>query len=233
VGAVAEAQSTAAWTNQCAFAALTANQAAALAGTTYGLQATVTGLNGASSFCEDQTPADEGRYRARFYFRPNTLDPGIAAGQFRTRVFTAIDDSAPGGGTRRTIMVALQRQTAVAPYRVLARVYLGTTAPDPNNPYQVVGPFDLTGDGNTTHWVEVDWQRNTAGQTNGSFRMWVDSPAGGEGTPTGQIANYGGVDAFGIDTARLGFIVPQTAATGVVHLDEFESRRQTYIGPRQ
>src|SRR5204862_5205006 len=50
--------------------------AAALDGTTAGLQVLVDDTSGV--YVEDDRPQDEDRYRARFYFDPNGFDPGEA-----------------------------------------------------------------------------------------------------------------------------------------------------------
>jgi hypothetical protein len=74
------------------------------------------------------------------------------------------------------------------------------------------------------HAVEIDWRRATApGANDGAFQMWID------GLP---VLNLTGLDndSGGIDYARLGALSIKPGASGRIYWDEFESRRQTYIG---
>jgi hypothetical protein len=182
---------------------------------------------GASAYVEDQTPANEPRYRARFYVNPNTLDPGNAAGSNRTRVYTAVDADGGTGtpGSRRLVMVALRKVTGSPNYSIIVRLYRGPDyiAPVGGSNYEQFGPYDL-GATVATHFVEFDWQKATAsGANNGVFTLWIDN------TQMASITDLPIFD-YGVDTARLGYIAILAGANGNVYLDEFESRRLTYIG---
>jgi hypothetical protein len=234
VGGTAVAQDTSAWTlendpsNELAVTA-----GAAMATTSFGLAATP---NGGSpppeAFVEDQTPATEPRYRARFYFKTNTLDPGNALGKNRTRIFTAISvpPNNPEGGNRRMIMIALRRLTSGGEYTILARVFRGLSFVNPSDGTKYdITPFIDVGDENSEHFVEIDWQRESSpGANNGSFTMWLDTPP--TGTPVATFTGIG-LNSYGVDSARLGLIQPLNGANGTVFLDEFESRRLNDIGP--
>ena len=75
-----------------------------------GLKFTTAGLRGvvddtAGIYVEDQSPIDENRYRARFYFDPNSFDTGEALSHFRTRLFVAFEENP----TRRLAAIVLRR----------------------------------------------------------------------------------------------------------------------------
>src|SRR5262249_51080061 len=64
------------WSASAGGGQLSVTGAAAMGGSTRGLQAVVNGTS--SLFVEDRTPADESHYRARFYLDPNGFDPGTS-----------------------------------------------------------------------------------------------------------------------------------------------------------
>ena len=182
---------------------------AALAGTSAGLQALPGDLK--SVYVQDDTPEDESRYRARFYVDPNGFDPGEAAGTFRTRIFTAFS-AAPA---RQLTSVLLRRKAGQ--YAIAGNVLLddGTT---------VETPFVPISDG--PHFVEIDWRRASApGASDGAFQVWVD------GAAAGALPNLANA-SDGVEFVRLGAFALKAGASGALYLDEFESRRQMYIGPR-
>ncbi|MGH9204434.1 MAG: hypothetical protein ACRD2A_24670 [Vicinamibacterales bacterium] len=229
IGGTAAAQDTSAWdvTNDPGDCCIDVTVGAALASTSFGMTATPTTLaTGASAFVEDQTPAHEQRYRMRVYLDPNTLDPGIAQGSRRTRIFTAIDTTTEGSN-RRMIMIALRQQTAGGPYAVLARVYRGSgyISPLDGTNYEQTTPVTLSAG---EHFLEFDWQRESSpGANNGSFTMWLDDDD--LSSPIATLTGIG-LNAYGMDTSRLGLIQILAGANGTVFLDEFESRRLNEIG---
>jgi uncharacterized protein YkwD len=174
----------------------------------FGLQAVVNDTAGL--YVVDETPADAGRYRARFYVHPNGFDPGEAQSHFRTRIFIAFEE-AP---TRRLAAVVLKRQGGV--YSLMARARLD------DNSQADTGFTTIT---NAPHAVEIDWKRSTGpGASDGSLQMWIDGVAAG---------NLTGLDnsLSAVDFVRLGALSVKTGATGTLYLDALESRHQTYIGP--
>jgi hypothetical protein len=183
--------------------------AAALTGTTQGLRALVNDTN--PLYVQDDTPVDEPRYRARFHFDPNGFDTGEAQGAHRIRLFIAFDQFP---SPVRIVTIILKRLGGA--YSVQGRVRLDDTS-------RADTPFIPISDG--PHSLEFDWRRSTApGANNGTFEMWVDGNAAA--SLTGLDTDVGA-----IDFARLGVISAKTGASGTVFLDEFESRRQNYIGP--
>jgi hypothetical protein len=187
---------------------LQATAAAALAGTSRGLQAAVNDTE--PLYVRDETPAGEPRYRARFHFDPNGFDPGEAAGRLRAIVFMALDESPQ----KRVVQLILRRQGGV--YSLRARITLddGTRAET---------PFVTISD--APHVVEFDWvQATAAGAGDGSFQLWIDGLAAPALT---GLHNH----AYAVDYVRLGAMVLKAGASGTMYFDRFESRRQTYIGP--
>ena len=187
---------------------LRATLSSALAGSVFGLQATVD--DAAPLYVEDAGPADESRYRIRFHFDPNGFDPGEAQGHFRTRLFIAFAD-AP---LRRLAVIVLRRIGGA--YAVMARTRLddGTRAD--------TGFFAITDE---PHWIELDWQRSSGAEADdGRFVLSVDGAIAAALTGLDN-------DAAGVDLARLGALTVKAGASGTLYWDEFESRRATEIGP--
>lgn len=179
------------------------SKGAALVGS-YGLQAKVNDSN--PIYVEDDTPSSENRYRARFYFDPNsiTMTEGDTLGLFGG--YTSNSDAA-----FRVDLVRSQGDYRIQAFAVKDD---GTAV----NTSQVIIS-------NAPHMVEMDWQAASAtGALNGSFILWVD---GAQVQVTG-IDN----DALRIEFVRLGVLeAPYTTSRGKVYFDSFESHRQSAIGP--
>ena len=92
------------------------------------------------------------------------------------------------------------------------------------NPYttDVHGFFPIV-DG--PHFFEVDWQRSSApGASDGSFTFRVDNAV----MSTLTLLDN---DASPVDFVRMGALSIKTGAGGTLFYDQFESRRQVFIGP--
>ena len=164
----------------------------------------------AGVFVQDDRPADEDRYRARFYFDPNGFDPGETLGHRRTRLFIAFEE-AP---TRRLAAVVLRRLSGA--YALMLRCRLDDDSQDDS------GFFPIS-DG--PHFVEIDWKRSSGPDAaDGSCQLSID------GTPMSERT---GLDnsVSRIDFVRLGALSVKTGAAGAMHWDEFVSRRLNPIGP--
>jgi hypothetical protein len=186
---------------------LSVSPAAALVGT-QGLQAVVDDTAGL--FVQDDSPDDEGRYRARFWLDPNGFDPGESAGKRRTRVLLAFQD-AP---TRRLMAVVLRRISGQ--YALMGR------ARRDDNSQANTGFFAIT---DAPHAVEVAWsQSSTPDANDGTLEMWIDGAL---------VSSLTGLDnhASGIDFVRLGALSVKTTAAGTLFFDAFDSRRASYVGP--
>ena len=183
--------------------------------TTAALAATYQGLGGtvddtAGLYAQDDNPRNEDRYRARFYVDPNGFDPGEASGHRRTRVFIAFEE-AP---TRRLLAVVLRRLNGQ--YALMGRARLD------DNSQADTAFFSITDE---PHVVEVDWRRASGPDAaDGTFELWIDGVS--RQTLTG-LDNH----LSSVDFVRLGALSVKVGATGTIHWDEFESRRDTYIGP--
>jgi hypothetical protein len=180
---------------------------AAMAGTAFGLEALVNDTN--SLYVQDDTPVLESRYRARLYFDPNGFDPGEGQSHFRTRIFIVFD---PSGF--RIITLVLKRQAGAYSVETRVRRDDGTRADTGFLPISD-GP----------HFIEFNWQRATApGASDGTLEMWIDGTS---------MATLTGIDndLSSVDSARMGAMSVKTGAAGTLYFDEFESRRQSYIGP--
>jgi hypothetical protein len=185
---------------------LSTSGAAAMAGTSTGMQALVNDTT--SLFVQDDSPNAETRYRVRFYFDPNGFDPGEADSHFRTRILIAFDQAG-----LRAITLVLKRQLGA--YTVEARVKRndGTRAD--------TGFFPIT-DG--PHFLEFDWQRSTGpGASNGTLQFFIDDVSM---TTLTAIDN----DQSVIESVRMGVLSIKTAANGIPFYDQFESRRLRQIG---
>jgi hypothetical protein len=195
------------WSSSAGGGDLSVVGAAAMGGTSVGLQVVVNDLSGI--YVQDDSPAAENRLRVRFYFDPNGFDPGEADSHFRTRIFIAFD-----GSNQRVVTLVLKRQTGA--YSIEARVRLndGTRAD--------TGFFPIT-DG--PHFFEFDWQRASApAAADGAFSFWVDN---GLMSTLTTLDN----DASAIEFVRMGAFGIKTGASGTLYFDEFASQRESFIGP--
>ena len=164
----------------------------------------------AGLFVQDDLPANEDRYRARFYFDTNGFDPGEALNHRRTRLLIVFEESP----IRRVAAVVLRRLGGA--YSVMGRARLD------DNSQANTGFVSIT-DG--AHFVEIDWRRSSGPDANdGSFEIRLD------GTPAGTLANLDN-SVSSVDFVRMGALSVKTGASGTLYFDEFESRRASAIGP--
>jgi hypothetical protein len=173
----------------------------------FGLRVQVAG--GAPAYVEDDTPGAERRYRARFYLNAGALT--LAAGD-ELELLSAYATSGP-----RQFSVLLGRSGSVNRLRLAARRDDGSfaeTAPGS----EIVLPREW-------HSLEVDWKAATSTTAaDGALAVWLD----------GQ--SRGGLTGIDNDLGQVGFVrwgaVAEVDATttGSFLLDEFDSRRDAYIG---
>jgi hypothetical protein len=182
---------------------LSVKPAAALVGS-QGLQAVINGTN--AIYLTDNKPTAESRYRARFYFDPNSI---VMANGHRHFIFKGFSD------TSRDLLRVEYRFSDGAYQLRTALLNDGTT-------WRNSSWFRIS---DATHAIELDWRAATAaGTNNGSLAFWIDGV---------QKANLTGVDndTHRIDRVRLGALSGiDTGTRGTYFFDAFESRRQTYIG---
>jgi hypothetical protein len=186
---------------------LSVDAEAAMSGTAFGLRAE---LNGRALYVQDNSPDDESRYRARFHLDPSGLTSQPRTPRFRIPIFGAYQE----GPDRRLVSVILRYVDGA--YAVGASVRRPGALPAKTTFVPLsAGP----------HSIEIDWRAESApGAGDGSFELWVDGAS---------VATLGGLatGTSGIDFARLGALRLRAAAEGSLDWDEFESRRESYIGP--
>jgi hypothetical protein len=200
-----ESGSFSAWTaNRTDLGDLSVGAAAAMQGS-QGMQALIDDMN--TIYLTDDTPAAEPRYRARFYFDPNSIS--MISGDTH---FICI-----GYNGTSTALVRVQFRRSSGVYQVRAQVINDAST-------WVSTAWFTISDG--PHPLEIDWRAATsAGANNGGVTLWID------GVQQAAISTVDN-DTRKIDSVRLGAITGIDAGTlGTYYFDAFESRRQSYIGP--
>jgi RHS repeat-associated protein len=180
---------------------LSVTTSAALKGTK-GMQVVVDDAN--LIYATDDTPTAEPRYRARFYFDPNSI------------TFASLGFAMVAGYSGTTPVLRLDLFYSSGSYKVRARILK-----DDGN--WLYGSYINISD--APHYLELDWKAATApGANNGSVSFWVDGVS---------VPGVTGVDndTHRIDRVRLG--EPEGGGAGIagtIYIDAFESRKGTYIG---
>ena len=173
----------------------------------YGMRAVIS--NTSSMYITDDDPTLESRYRARFYFDPNSIAMG-------TDVHSILQGNQYDPYTDNYSTVVFQVQFRYSgEYQIRGRIL-----PD-SGILQNTSWYTIT---DAPHYIEVDWSAATAdGANNGYLTLWVDDI---------QKENKIGIDndTRRVDRARLGSISGPAVASGTYYFDAFESRRQSYIG---
>jgi hypothetical protein len=160
----------------------------------------------ALSVTSDQ-PNAEPRYRARFYFDPNTITMASGDSHIILR----------GYGASSTVVLRVEFGYAANGYQIKAGLINDGTA------WTETGWIPLS---DAPHAIELDWRAATgAGADNGGLTFWIDGA---------QQADLTGVDndTRRIERAMLGALASLDSGTsGTYFFDAFDSRRQSYIGP--
>jgi hypothetical protein len=171
----------------------------------YGLTALIDDNN--ALYLTDDTPNAEPRYRARFYFDPNSL---VMSNNNAHYIFYGYTGSA-------TVVLRLELRRASSTYQLRAALL------NDGSTWATTNWFPLT---DAPHAIEIDWRASTtAGANNGGLTLWLD------GAQQANLTNIDN-DTRRIDRVRLGPVSGIDSGTrGAEIFDAFESRRQTYIGP--
>ncbi len=201
-----ESGDTSAWTNEVdPDNDLLVNGNVALYGS-FGLKARIDDTN---SMYVAKTFTDKSRFRARFYFDPNSLTMPTATGFI-------ISQGRDASGVSYQVELGY---TTASGYRVRTQVY---------NDAQVLAVGSWVNISDNPHFVEIDWKAADTGTTNGYLSLWVDGVA--QGSQTG-IDN----DTRVVNEVRLGAVAGIEAGTGgtnkELRLDKFESRSSISVGP--
>ncbi|MCI0551693.1 MAG: metallophosphoesterase [Anaerolineae bacterium] len=183
---------------------LSVSTAAALIGI-QGLRALIDDSN--TIYVTDDRPITEPRYRARFYFDPNSIPMASGDAHFIFKGFV---------GTSTEVLRVEFRQFSGA-YQLRAALLNDSSTWINTNWFAI---------SDAAHSIELDWQAATAaGANNGSLTLWIDGVQQ-------QVLTGVDNDTRRIDRARLGALTGIDAGTrGTYYFDAFESRRQNYIGP--
>lgn len=214
-----ESGSFSAWTSNTNDAGdLSVSGTVALVGS-QGMLAVIDDVN--TIYVTDDSPNAEPRYRARFYFDPNSILMASGNAHFIFKGFV-------GSSTE-----VLRIEFRFGPGSGSGCSLSGTS-------FQIRAALLDDGSGwiNTPEWctitdaphfIEIDWRAATApGANNGGLTLWIDNV---------QQADLTGVDndTRRIDRARLGTLTGVDSGTvgldRIYYFDAFESRRQTFIGP--
>ena len=183
---------------------LSVSTAAALAGA-QGMQALINDNN--SIYVTDNSPIAEPRYRARFYFDPNSI---VMSNSNNHYIFYGRDAAG-------TAILRVQLRFSSGQYQIRASLLNDSTS------FTSTAWFTI---GDAPHLIELDWKASTAaGANNGGLALWIDGV---------QKANITGIDndTRRIESVRLGAVSGIDSGTrGTYYVDAFDSRRQSYIGP--
>jgi hypothetical protein len=154
----------------------------------------------------DESPTAEARYRARFYFDPNS----IAMGNLESHtIFLGISNT--------TNILRVELRYSNGAYQLQARVIRDNNT-WLNSPWLAIS--------DSSHYVELDWRAATnSGASDGGLTFWIDGV---------QRVAITGVDndMRRLDRIQLGALTPLPSGTrGTYYFDDFVSQRQSYIGP--
>jgi hypothetical protein len=205
----------------------------------------------ARSFVTDNSPQNEPRYRARFYVDLSGLSSQFTNGSQQVKLFSAGASNFPTGASSSVVAVSLIGGAPPA-FRFLvadsaqASSYKIITIPAPT-------PAGV-------NRVEFDYNTGTGsacapGNAHGSFCAWVTDGAAASGSDSSPVPAAGsgiginpyslGANSFdaagntgwsGVVVANLGIfsstgpLQVSPAGTQSIAFDEFDSRRQTFIG---
>ena len=176
---------------------------------------------GSAAAVRDDTPANEGRYRAQFLINVDAL-AGINGLQ-GVKLFT-LTTAAPSQSIPDVLTLSLSGN-APGTNKILGISVVDTASA--GLLYKKSSTASLTGLTGTIR-VEVDYLKGASGYV----KVWVNNTT--EATPTTTITAdtnaWGGVDTavLGLTTANSGF--RGAHLNKIVQFDQFDSRRQTFIG---
>lgn len=202
------------WSSAPALQGSLSIQAGGLGGTSCHLDSTInSGASGAAfAFVQDDTPTAEPRYRAQFLMNAD----GVASQQLLEVVRVFAVGSTAHLGRNQPIQAYI--------YGLGGTRFLNVIVANEGVPGNTTSAaFALAAGENR---IEFDWD------VTGTVTVWVNNTNEAVPTHTFNVNNAGWV---GIDTAYLGLATPSTQfvanhAGVAIQFDEFDSRRQTFIG---
>lgn len=214
--------------------ALTVTAGSAAAGTDCGLEVTILGTRD-RNFVQDTNPAGEQRYRARFYIDPNGVNLPTSGANRQPKFHIAqCTAGAPPCQSNGIVQFKLQNR-ATEGYVLNGYVAGDDTTVDQVRRFRI----DIPDTGATSIEYDVDF-------TAGTFKLWMNASAESDPFATNLLTGnpidesgliFTGIDgqagwSGGVSRARLGSTSsPNNWPEGeAIYIDEFESRRQTFIG---
>jgi PKD repeat protein len=183
---------------------LSVTTGAAMVGT-YGMQVLIDDSN--QVYVTDYTPDAESRYRARFYFDPNSITMAHGDYHYILWSFSPANKS----------MFMIGFQYAFGSYRLRITTYTDTGS------FLASAWQPISDEG---HFVEIDWQAASgAGANDGQYTLWID---GEERSSMSGLDN----DTQRVERIRLGALwgIDSATTNGTYFFDAFQSQRMNYIG---
>jgi hypothetical protein len=177
--------------------------------------ATLVGSNGLQALIDDnqliyltdESPNAERRYRARFYFDPNSIQMDNNNAHY---IFY-------GYSGNSTVDLRIEFRFQSSFYQLRSGLINDSTS------WQTSNWLNIS---DAPHYIEIEWKAAMiAGANDGYLTMWID------GVPVVSLTGMNN-DTRRIDRVRLGVVGGIDSGTrGTYFFDAFESRRETYIGP--
>lgn len=183
-----------------------------------------TGFLGVKGLVYDESPQDEARYRARVYLDLSGVISGISLGD-QAVLLNSIAASSPAGSSTNEVTINLVGTFGTPELRIVV-----ADANQPSGSQTINVP--ITGSVADEYRIEFDLSQGTGSN---NFRYWFTaaSATSSNGSPTGQISvdNSGW---SGVTRTNMGIISLTNSfknnVTGSIGFDQFDSRRQTFIG---
>lgn len=184
-------------------------------------------LSNTKALVTDNSPNNEARYRARFYFSTVALT-GLTVSNQQAKIFNASATSSPTGASPSEVTINILGNAASPAIRMQI-----ADAAQPSKFKTITAVLPAS----TTHnyYVEFDLTQGPATPTN-NFRYWVADAATAttDTTPTG-MATVDTTGWTGVKSVNLGLFATTAGfragvAGQVLSVDQFDSRRQTFIG---
>jgi hypothetical protein len=186
------------------------------------------------AYVSDTSPQNEPRYRARFYFDMSALT--LTASNYQTELLDSFATTAPGTFNTDQVAIYLLGGASPALRFFVADAGLGSgtkiiTQPLPtsaNGHYYV--EFDMTTGAGSSSSVAC------SGGSAGCFRYWVtaEGTASSDASPTGTYsasnAGWSGVKQTNLGLFGTSANFRANNLSKNLGIDEFDSRRQTFIG---
>jgi hypothetical protein len=184
-------------------------------------------LSNTRAIVVDDSPNNEARYRARFYFSTAALT-GLTSSNEQVKIFNASSTDSPAGVSTSEVTISLLGSGSGPALRMLIADASQTSS------FRTVTAV-LPSSATKTYYVEFDLTQGAATPAN-NFRYWVSDAASAtsDSSPTGT-ATVDTTGWSGVKTVNLGIFSTtpnfrSSVASQVFSLDQFDSRRQTFIG---